>query len=176
MAKQRNSTHKQKGFTLTEVMLVIALIGIASAISYPSISSYINKYNFRAASREVLTTTMQSRSNAVRDNDSWRVEFDHPNNSFNLLNPAGDVRVTHSLASYGNGIRLITDNSSCGAATLNWDSNSIAQANFISFNGRGFGNSRSIFLEDGNNDICYAVTATGNGVIRLRKYANSSWN
>ncbi|PCJ40111.1 MAG: pilus assembly protein TapA [Moraxellaceae bacterium] len=40
---------KQKGFTLIELMIVIAIIGILSSIALPAYNSYINKSQFSEA-------------------------------------------------------------------------------------------------------------------------------
>ncbi len=48
----------QRGFTLIEVMIVVAIIGILSAIAYPAYTSYIQRAN-RAEARNFLQTVAQ---------------------------------------------------------------------------------------------------------------------
>jgi type IV pilus assembly protein PilE len=45
---------KQKGFTLIELMVVVAIIGILAAIAYPSYTSYTIKSNRTAAKAQML--------------------------------------------------------------------------------------------------------------------------
>ena len=50
--------HQQRGFTLIEVMIVVAIVGILSAIAYPSYAEYIRK-GHRADARAGLLQAQQ---------------------------------------------------------------------------------------------------------------------
>lgn len=54
---------KQKGFTLTEMMIVIAIIGVLAAFAIPSYQDYVEKGRL-AEAKQVLITLKQEYENA----------------------------------------------------------------------------------------------------------------
>lgn len=151
---------KQAGFTLVEVIVVIALIGIVIAISYPLLGSFTSDYSFRAAGREVMTTVMQARSNSVRDNSSWQVTRDSATD-FTLVDPNGTGSQTHSLSG-GATLIPVGANQDCGN-TVNK-----TQAASIGFTGRGFATAgASIYLENARGDRCYEIQVTAGGAVKM---------
>ena len=59
-----SSQRKNSGFSLIELMIVVAIIGILSAIAYPSYTNYVVRAN-RAEAMETLTEIMNQQQRYV---------------------------------------------------------------------------------------------------------------
>jgi type IV fimbrial biogenesis protein FimT len=57
-----------KGFTLIEVVTVVAIIGILSAVVLPTIMATIPRYRLRAEARELLINFKKAKIEAVKHN------------------------------------------------------------------------------------------------------------
>jgi type IV fimbrial biogenesis protein FimT len=69
------SMRKDKGFTLLEMMVIIAIIGIVSAIAIPNMFSFATNMRLRSASRDLFSNFQQTRIKAIRQNSRWAVRF-----------------------------------------------------------------------------------------------------
>lgn len=72
---QRNAgiAHSDRGFTLMELMVSIAVLGILTAVAVPSFTSMINKNRLVSQSNELLAAIQFARAEAIRT--SARVTF-----------------------------------------------------------------------------------------------------
>lgn len=58
----------QRGFTLTEIMMVIAILGILTAFALPSFRQYVANQRVKSASFDLISTLSFARSEAVKRN------------------------------------------------------------------------------------------------------------
>jgi prepilin-type N-terminal cleavage/methylation domain-containing protein len=66
---------KKKGFTLLEVMVVVAIVGIATALSYPNISNTLEERQLELSAREISSTIQTARFLAITAKNRHRVRF-----------------------------------------------------------------------------------------------------
>lgn len=69
------SLSKEKGFSLVELLITVALIGIVGAIAIPSIMQQLPKFNMRGASRDITAKLMMARLRAIQENRQYGVSF-----------------------------------------------------------------------------------------------------
>ncbi len=65
-----------KGFTLVEVLIVIAIIAILAVIGVPEISRFSADYKVRTCATDLLQNMKVARAMAIKENRQYLVTFD----------------------------------------------------------------------------------------------------
>jgi type IV fimbrial biogenesis protein FimT len=69
------NSKNQNGFTLMELILVVAVMGIVAAIAIPSFMSFLPGMRVNGAARQVMSDLMDARMEAVKQNHEFKVFF-----------------------------------------------------------------------------------------------------
>lgn len=108
MSRTHSSWTGSGGYTFIEVAVVIALIGVLTAISVPSLLSFIDAERVRGAAREIVTLMNQARQLAITRNLSFSVEAEvAPQNRLRFCSgtvtpcPAGAVWIDAATGANG---------------------------------------------------------------------------
>lgn len=72
--------NKQTGFTIIELMIVIAIVGTMMAIALPSFNSFIANQRVKSAAQTMYTTFTYARAEAIKRNDNVFIVADDGNN------------------------------------------------------------------------------------------------
>jgi type II secretion system protein H len=94
----------RKGFTIVELMVVIAIIGIMATVASFAWQRYVNNTNLRTAARELAADINSMKAKAVSKTDTdYTIDFDTAANTYTLN---GTTVQTKLLTSFGQGIRI----------------------------------------------------------------------
>lgn len=181
-----------QGFTLIEVMVTLAIIAVVTAISAPAFTALAPNMQLKSATRDLFSHLQEAKMLAIKENRKVSVQFSPAGYSYSEPFADDDDSGTYTVGeefsdTNGDGVHstlktitLGTDYDhgiafGTGKATKNWNGDDItatAPAR-ITFNSRGTSASRSIYLENKNQDICYAVSTRTTGSMKTRKYDGS---
>ena len=67
--------NKQSGFTLIELITIIAIMSILAGIAIPNFLSYLPKHRLNGAARQVMGDLMGARMKAVKENTTVTVAW-----------------------------------------------------------------------------------------------------
>ena len=73
---------KDAGFTIFELMTVVAVIAILSSIALPAFMDWLPKYRMRSAADELLSILWLAQKRATRENADVAIDFDFANDSY----------------------------------------------------------------------------------------------
>ena len=187
-----------------EVMVTLAVLAIATGLVSPAIMSMAPNMALKSAARDLYSRLYEAKMLAIKNNGRISVRFNtarsyyyidadgdgaytpavtdtftdangdgayNAGEQFNDLDGdkvySGETAV--NFRDYGHGIDL-----GAGKATKNWNGDTCTQAGVITFNSRGTSGTGTVYLENRNRDISYAVTVIAAGAIKARKYSGAT--
>jgi type II secretion system protein H len=148
------ATH-QSGFTLQELMVVLAVVGVLVAVSLPVAGAWIANAEYRQTAQELLYVLRDARSKAITLNREHRVEFDAAGNSYRVTR---GNRGTHSITWDTVVHDWMTPPSAVRLA---------ANIDYIHLNTNGTASQGTVRIQDASSSTRYEVRVTRTGRFRI---------
>jgi len=77
-------TRVKEGFSLIEILVILAIVGILIVLGYPSIKTSIERKKLDDSAREILATLQRAKFQAVKTKTIHCVSFDPIQNTYTL--------------------------------------------------------------------------------------------
>lgn len=176
----------EKGFTLTELMVVLAIVGILAGISTMTVLDAAADYHLKAAARDLSSLLRQARAQAIKYKRPVSISFelkeycaktdgcyvlDKERGCPRTLPQGGSIR-----SRYGGGVHF-----GFGAAKKGASSSGRLPAAPVSFQGRkirfnsmGLCTAGYVYLAN-EKGSAIAIGANSTGVIKYKRWNGSAW-
>ena len=129
--------HKNSGFTITELMVTIAVVAILASLAIPNFIAWLPNYRLRSGAEEIQSTLQFARITAIKRNATATVAFDIANETYRASVGGQAIRGGRMPA----GIDI---NSAFGGTSVQFDSRGIASAAGTAVVRNNLGRSRTI--------------------------------
>ena len=171
--------HRQAGFTMVELMIVIVVIAILSAIAVPNIISWLPNYRAKAAARDLISNFQKAKMEAVKANKDVIIQF--APGVYAASGQVGSYRIfvddNPANGAFDAGERVLAQVTMPKNASLY---NTTFPGNLTGFNPRGLptsGVATRFALIRNNNSVFYRIALSPAGNVKLRMSSDGiTWN
>jgi prepilin-type N-terminal cleavage/methylation domain-containing protein len=172
--------NRSKGFTLVELMIVVAVIGILAAITTPNIVTGLPTYRIKAAVRDCTSQLRNARTLAIKDKRDVTVSF-NSDKSFYVIDGRRFPFTGSFAEKYGSGVKFGRGEAITGANGESLPSDGISlNDNSLTFTSRGMADfgagtaNGAVYFTNSRGDV-YAVTVNVAGAVALLRWRNNEW-
>jgi prepilin-type N-terminal cleavage/methylation domain-containing protein len=183
MSKMRNIIKNEEAFSLTELLIVIAIIGIITAIAVPNFLGMLSRTRLRKESWNLIADMETAKIGAVGDNSTWAVQFDTDETKYRVLSGrgpdgewnTGDDSVFRTVSLSGSGVSFGTDHGKrTGAISEQFDGVTFGRDRVI-FNPDGTSVMGTVYIRNGANYTIAVGSVSYDGKIKVWHNSGSGW-
>lgn len=69
----RQASHRERGFTLNELLIIVGMMGLVTLVSIPALNQLLPQYRTRAAASEVAASLRMIRTQAMSTRSDYRM-------------------------------------------------------------------------------------------------------
>jgi prepilin-type N-terminal cleavage/methylation domain-containing protein len=158
--------HTQRGFSLVEILIATAVLGVVAALAAPNMREWSRNYNLKSATTNLYSHMQVARLGAVKDNQPWTVNF-NPGGTigYEVRNSANKaVKTVNFLKQYNKEIQFSNPTSSTQFDTA-----------VLTFNPNGTSNTGFAYLSSKNIASYYRIgLQLANGAVKIQRWDASS--
>ena len=158
---------RENRFSIVDLLIAMAIVGIVSTASIPSLKGWSRNYNVQSAAMDLYSHMQIARLGAVKENKSWTINF-NPNGllGYQVRNSAGQAVKTVDFRTQYKGEIQYGD----PTATKTYDASSIA------FNPNGLSNTGYAYVSNKSKSSYYRIGMLyATGSIKIEKWNGTQW-
>ena len=158
---------KESGFSIVELMVSMAIIGVLSAMSVPSLKAWSRNYNVQSAALDLYAHMHVAKLGAVKENRAWMINFNPDGLSgYQVQTSAGKtVKTVDFHAKYNSDIQYADP-----TTTKTFDASSIA------FRPNGLSGTGYAYISNKSKSSYYRVGMLyATGSIKIEKWNGAQW-
>lgn len=178
----KNHKHgsSKKGFSLIELVTVVAIIGVLASISFPLFHKWLPNMRLKDATQDLYGYMQKARLGAVKTNSDWAIVFDSSNNTYTLYSDwdaDNDNEGVISLGSYRSGVKFGHGDAPTDVSDNAFVVNEISSypGNTVKFNSLGTGSTGYVYLDHEKNTTAFVVGSLSSGVIKVKRWVGGAW-